>query len=195
VISLIVGLGNIGDKYSGTRHNLGFDVLNIISSKLKIKQSAGNGEFFYAKKAFRGELKHFIWPTTLMNNSGFAVRQTADLYQIPVNEILVVCDDFNLPLGKIRIRQGGSEGGHNGLASIIYHLETDHFPRLRMGIGPIPENIDPADFVLGKFPENETEIVKKMLGKSAEAVLYSLSNRLQEAMSKYNNCNPAPEEA
>jgi len=192
MISTFIGLGNIGDKYAGTRHNLGFEVLNHLSQKLNIKPTAVSGDYYMAEKEVDGENLRLIWPTTYMNNSGLAVKQILDEFELTTNNIIVLCDDINLPLGKIRIRSGGSDGGHNGLNSIIYHIETDKFPRLRMGIGPLPENIDQIGFVLGQFADNEQKIVKKMLVKSGEAVLYLLKNRLDKAMSEYN-INPAPD--
>ncbi len=189
-ISTFIGLGNIGDKYAQTRHNLGFEVLNLLAQKLNIKPSSGDGDYYIAEKEIDGDIIRLIWPTTYMNNSGLAVKQILDKYELKSEEIMILCDDINLPLGKIRIRSNGSDGGHNGLGSIIYHLETNKFPRLRMGVGPIPENIDQIEFVLGRFSDNEAEIVRKMLAKSGEAVLYLLKNRLEKAKSEYN-INPA----
>ena len=194
MISTFIGLGNIGDKYAGTRHNLGFEVLNLLCQKLEIKPKPGSGKFYIAEGQIEGSDIRFIWPTTYMNNSGIAVKQIIDRYELSPENIMVLCDDINLPLGRIRIRAGGSDGGHNGLGSIIYSLETDQFPRLRMGIGPVPEKGDQIEFVLGQFADNEREIVKKMLVKSGEAVLYSVKNRLEKAKSEYN-INPAPDNA
>ena len=191
MISTIIGLGNIGDKYSGTRHNLGFELLNQLSQELGIKPSAGSGDYYISEKTVNDTDIRLIWPATYMNNSGLAVKQILERFDLSPDSILVLCDDINLPLGKIRIRTGGSDGGHNGLGSIIYFLETEEFPRLRMGVGPLPENSDQIEFVLGRFFDKESKIVKKMLVESGEAVLYLLKNRLEEAMSKYN-INPAP---
>jgi len=192
MISTFIGLGNIGDKYSGTRHNLGFEVLNLLSEKLDIKPTAGSGNYYIAEHEIDGDIIRLIWPTTYMNNSGLAVKQILEKFELSPENILVLCDDINLPLGTIRIRTGGSDGGHNGLGSIIYHLETDKFPRLRLGVGPLPEKADQIEFVLGQFADKEQEIVKKMLVKSGEAVVYLIKNRLEKAMSEYN-MNPAPD--
>ncbi|RKX18251.1 MAG: aminoacyl-tRNA hydrolase [Candidatus Zixiibacteriota bacterium] len=194
MISTFIGLGNIGDKYAGTRHNLGSEVLNRLSQKWKIKPSPGSGDFYIAEKDIDGIDIRLIWPTTYMNNSGSAVKQILEKYELTPDSMMILCDDINLPLGKIRIRSGGSDGGHNGLGSIIYHLKTEKFPRLRMGVGPLPENTDQTGFVLGRFAENEIEIMKKMLVKSEEIILYLLKSRLEEAMSVYN-INPAPDKA
>ncbi|MCP4705819.1 MAG: aminoacyl-tRNA hydrolase [candidate division Zixibacteria bacterium] len=189
-ISTFIGLGNIGDKYAQTRHNLGFDVLSLLAQKLNIKPSSGKGDYYIAEDEIDGDIIRLIWPTTYMNNSGLAVKQIIDKYELKPEEIMILCDDIHLPLGRIRIRSNGSDGGHNGLGSIIYHLETENFPRLRMGVGPLPEDFDQIEFVLGKFDDNERENVMKMLAKSGEAVLYSLKNRLEKAKSEYN-INPA----
>ncbi len=194
MISTFIGLGNIGDRYSGTRHNLGFELISRLCRKWAIKPSAGQGDYYIAGKAVSGTDIRLIWPTTYMNNSGLAVKQILDKCDLTPDSIIILCDDINLPLGKIRIRADGSDGGHNGLRSIIYHLETDKFPRLRMGVGPLPENTDQIAFVLNQFADNEQEIMKKMLVKSGRAVLYLLKNRLDEAMSVYN-INPAPDNA
>lgn len=192
MISTFIGLGNIGDKYAGTRHNLGFELLDQLCQKLAIKPKPGQGDYYIAEKTIDGTNIRLIWPTTYMNNSGLAVRQILDNYDLTPDSVMIICDDINLPLGQIRIRAGGSDGGHNGLGSIIYHIESEKFPRLRMGVGPLPENRDQVEFVLGQFIEKEPEIVKKMLVKSGEAVLYLLKNRLDKAMSEYN-INPAPD--
>jgi len=190
VISTFIGLGNIGSGYNGTRHNLGFEVLNQLCRKWDIKPQPGRGDYFIAEKTDMEAPIRLVWPTTFMNNSGLAVAQILEHFDLNPNLILILCDDINLELGKIRIRSGGSAGGHKGLESIIYHLGTDAFPRLRMGIGPLPDEIDQIEFVLGRFNQGEMEILKKMLVKSGEAVVYLLRNRPEEAMRIYNS-NPA----
>ncbi len=192
MISTFIGLGNIGDKYTGTRHNLGFELLNQLCRKWAIKPKAGSGNYYIAEYSFKGSSIRLIWPTTYMNNSGLAVKQILEKFDLSPENIIVLCDDINLPLGTIRIRTGGSDGGHNGLGSIIYSLETDKFPRLRMGVGPLPEKTDQIEFVLGQFGDKEQEIVKKMLVESGEAAVYLVKNRLEKAMREYN-MNPAPD--
>jgi len=194
MISMVVGLGNVGIRYAETRHNLGFDLLSIINKKWGTRQlEERRGDYYVARKNCDWRSISLIWPTTYMNNSGVAVVQALAHSGLNVADILVVYDDFNIPLGNIRIRTQGSHGGHNGMESIITYLGTDEILRLRMGIGPIPENCDPIDFVLSRFNENEIEIRNKMLDKSVEAVLYLLKNRPEEAMTVYN-VNPAPDE-
>src|SRR5205085_559716 len=146
-MKLIVGLGNVGKKYEKTRHNIGFDVLEAL-----VARNAG-GSF---KEKFDGRLMDgmiagerslLLWPYTLMNRSGRSVSAATEFYQLLPADLLVVCDDFNLPLGKLRFRSQGSAGGQKGLEDIINRLGTDAFSRLRIGIGPVPDSWDPADFV------------------------------------------------
>jgi len=192
MISTVIGLGNIGDKYSGTRHNLGFEVINAISYKWRVRPKPGKGNYYFAHHKYAGRIITLVWPTAYMNNSGMAAEQVMEVLSLTPEEILVVYDDLNLPLGKIRIRQGGSSGGHNGIGSVIEHTGTENIPRIRLGIGPLPENADQVNFVLGKFSEDEQKFADKMIGQAADAVLYSLKHGLEDAMTKYNN--PAPEE-
>ncbi len=150
-MKLIVGLGNVGRKYEHTRHNVGFNVIDLVA-----KRNGGSSP----KEKFDGstievtigsERALLLWPHTLMNRSGQSVQAAMAFYQLPLTDLLVICDDFNLPMGKLRIRKQGSAGGQNGLGDIIKRLSSDEFSRLRVGIGPVPDAWDPADFVLGKF--------------------------------------------
>ncbi len=193
MISLIVGLGNPGIRYAETRHNLGYDLLDKLSLKWKIRQKAGLGDYYMAEKEFERRMVRLVWPTTYMNSSGNAVVQAMVAYNLTPPDILIVYDDFELPFGNIRIRMKGSPGSHNGMESVIGSLETEEILRLRMGTGPLPEDIDPIQFVLGRFSDKEAEIKNKMLDKAVEAVLYLLTNRPEEAMNVYNS-NPAPED-
>ncbi len=187
---LIVGLGNIGSKYENSRHNIGFDVVDQVAKKLglefKITQS-----FYQAAKKINHQLVVMIAkPTTYMNLSGLAVKALLQEYNFELSQLLIVVDDFNLPLGKIRIRKSGTDGGHNGLSSIIEELETEDFPRLRLGIGPLSDNIEVTDFVLGQFEENEKEEVKKIIKVGTEATIYALKHDIDSVMTKYNIVNP-----
>ena len=189
MISLVVGLGNPGEKYPETRHNLGFNVIhNILNAeKLKLKTAE---LYDWTEKLSNSSKIIFALPKTYMNLSGLAVSALLQKYQIEPTQMLVVADDFNLPLGSVRIRKSGSDGGHNGLASLIYELESENFPRLRLGIGPVPENTDKADFVLEKFTPEEKKLVEKMIKTASDAVLFSFEQTLDEVMTKYN-INPA----
>jgi PTH1 family peptidyl-tRNA hydrolase len=190
MISLLVGLGNIGEGYTGTRHNVGFEVVEKVRQALELSFQPPTATYDWAVQE-RGERKIILaWPKTYMNHSGLAARALLRDTDLQPSQMLVVVDDFNLPLGKIRIRQGGSDGGHKGLASIIEFLETEDFPRLRLGIGPVSDNIDAVDFVLSRFEKEEIEPAEKMIDTAAEVVLFAMDHHLEEVMSKYN-VNPA----
>lgn len=190
--SIIIGLGNIGRKYRGTRHNLGFELLDLIAAQWNLKEKPGNGDFYLVEKECDGKIVRLVWPTTYMNNSGIAALQVMQRYQLIPDDLLVVYDDLNLSLGRLRIRSEGSDGGHNGMADIIYHLGTEKIARMRLGIGPLPTGCDAVSFVLNPFTDNELEMKKKTLDKAGEALLYLLEFDIAKAMSKYN---PAPDEA
>ncbi|MEW5993322.1 MAG: aminoacyl-tRNA hydrolase [Candidatus Zixiibacteriota bacterium] len=187
---LIVGLGNIGERYAGTRHNFGFDVVEHVRRELKLPFQPTTKLYDWALKEEKERQLVLAWPKTYMNRSGAAVQVLLEEHGLEPQQMLVVVDDFNLPLGRIRIRADGSDGGHNGLASIIETLETEDFPRLRCGIGPVPDGIDPVEFVLSRFTKEEKEPTEKMIALAADAALYTVRHRLDEAMSKYN-VNPA----
>lgn len=191
MFSLLLALGNKGKKYVGTRHNLGFELGDRVAAELKAGQKQDFSQYWLAR-ADRGESAVWIaWPKTYMNCSGDAAIKLLEELKIAPDEMLVLVDDFALTLGALRFRPGGSDGGHNGLASIIETLETDLFPRLRMGIGPVDKSTDIVDFVLSRFSESERKQADEMLVRATEAVLFGIDHRLEEAMSKYN-VNPAP---
>jgi PTH1 family peptidyl-tRNA hydrolase len=194
MISLILGLGNIGDRYQGTRHNLGFEVVKKVQHALKEPFQPTTDLYDWVKKEFDDRQLILAWPKTYMNRCGIAARSLLDAHGLTPGQMLVVVDDFNLPLGSIRIRPAGSDGGHNGLASLIEVLQTVDFPRLRLGIGPAPDNRDKEDFVLSRFEPDEAEQVKKMIDTAAEAVLFMLDHSFEEAMAKYNAKSPAQPE-
>ena len=190
MISLVLGLGNIGRRYEKTRHNVGFQVLDLVFEKLGADRRKTTSEYNWAEKKLEERRILLAWPKTYMNLSGSAARTLLRENHLEPEDMLVVVDDFNLPLGRLRFRPVGSDGGHNGLESIIGELETENFPRLRLGIGPVPESRDSVDFVLGEFTPEEADPAKKMIALAAEAVIFALHNRFDEAMSKYN-INPA----
>ena len=184
---LLVCLGNPGDKYENTRHNVGFMVADEIAERQrkpiqKLKFKALTNLF-----TISGEKVLVMKPVTYMNLSGEAVRQAADFYKIPPERTLVVSDDTALAVGRLRIRQKGSAGGHNGLKSIIQHLGTDQFPRLRVGVGEKPHpDYDLADWVLGKFQGEDKKAIDAAVKRSADAVECILSEGLDRAMGKFN---------
>lgn len=166
-IKLVVGLGNPGEKYARTRHNVGYRVIDELERRSSV-----------AVKLFR--------PDTYMNSCGPAIAEKARRNGIEPSDILVVCDDFALPLKRMRIRRSGSSGGHNGLKSILETFHTLDVPRLRIGIGPVPEKEDPADFVLKNFDSEELSTIGPMIGIAANAVEAAVANGLERAMNEFN---------
>lgn len=194
----IVGLGNPGRHYAATRHNVGFNVLALLSQRLKCPLQEGSGDFLIGEHRSGDETTVLLAPMTYMNSSGIAVREVSDTLQIPPGNILVVLDDFQLPLGTLRLRARGSDGGHNGLSSIIYQMMTEDIPRLRVGIGgdtlPMEDrNGTIADYVLSVFDEREREPVQRILHHAAYACLAWRDEGIERAMRSYNKSfNPAP---
>lgn len=184
-MKVIVGLGNPGSKYAGTRHNVGFDVIDYLAA------APGCTPFREKFEAFVAELKEgeetvlLVKPLTFMNLSGRSVRAAIDFYKLPLGELLVVCDDFNLPLGKLRIRPKGSHGGQNGLRSIQEHLGTDEYTRLRIGVGE-PAPGDAIDHVLSKFRPGERKAVEDAIATAAQAALVWLRQGTAAAMNRFN---------
>lgn len=181
-MKLIAGLGNIGDKYCFTRHNAGFMVLDKLALDNNFSFREENKlKCFLAKS---GDII-YIKPTTFMNLSGEAVRAVMDYYKINVKDILIVYDDIALDLGRIRFRANGSDGGHNGIKSIIKHVGTKEFDRLKIGIGPQP-NIPSENFVLQNFPKEQLEELKEILKRADEAIKFYLKNDIQKAQNQFN---------
>ena len=179
---LVVCLGNPGDKYDGTRHNVGFMVADEIGEReqLKFKALTNTCELGGAKVLL-------MKPITYMNLSGEAVRQAADFYKVPAERVLVVSDDVSLPVGKLRIRLKGSAGGHNGLKSIIAHLGSESFPRLKIGVGEKPHpDYDLADWVLGKFAGEDKKAIDAAIKRAADAVEAIIRDGAEKAMGKFN---------
>jgi PTH1 family peptidyl-tRNA hydrolase len=181
-MKLIIGLGNIGDKYVFTRHNAGFMVLD----KWALEKGLGFKQENKLKSFIARDIDIILMkPATFMNLSGEAVRAVMDYYKIEVNDILVVYDDLALDLGVIRFRADGSDGGHNGIKSIIKHLGTKDFARLKIGIGPQPP-IPSESFVLQNFPKEQLDGLKTVLKKSVEAVEFYLANGMEKSQNMYN---------
>jgi peptidyl-tRNA hydrolase, PTH1 family len=186
---LIVGLGNPGSKFAQTRHNVGFDVLDSLVKRWQIsfsdrKQFQGiYGEGFGSNNAKIRLLK----PQTFMNLSGQSVRSTIDWFKLSPESVLVVYDDLDLPLGKIRLRLSGSAGGHNGMKSIISHLGTQNFPRVRIGIGKSSGEKDTISHVLGKFSITEAPVVDEVIYLVNDSIELSIKKGVEQAMNLYNN--------
>jgi len=182
---VVVGLGNPGARYHGTRHNVGFAVVDALA------KSPHAGRFQDRFGAEVAELVEdavkvlLVKPQTFMNLSGNAVRQLADFYQLPREELLVVCDDFNLPLGRLRFRARGTHGGHNGLRDIQNHLGTTVYPRLRIGVGA-PEEGEAIDYVLGRFRPSERPLIEEALQKATQAVADWWAKGIAFCMNQYN---------
>ncbi len=184
---LIAGLGNPDKKYDMTRHNIGFDCVDMIASKngtdiKKLKHKA------LTESIYIGSEKVILAkPQTYMNLSGESIRDIAEFYKIEPENVIIICDDISIPLGKIRIRPKGTDGGHNGLKSIIYQLQSDKFTRIRVGVGaPQHKDYDLADYVLGKFSPDEIKILTPILKSMDEIVTCVIRNSCQDAMNKFN---------
>lgn len=184
---LIVGLGNPGKNYEFTRHNAGFLTLDHIASELDTEITNLKNNALVADVVIDGHRCLLVKPQTFMNNSGTAVRDIAKFYKIPPEKIIVIFDDIFLPCGKLRIRRKGTDGGHNGIKSIIYHLNSDLFPRIKIGIGakPNPE-YDLADWVLSKFGKDDMEQLKAAITKATEVLPFILDGDIDKAMNKAN---------
>ncbi len=165
---VIVGLGNPGTKYELTRHNVGFLILDLFAKKHNLKFNASKFDYYYSEGLLSSSDFFLIKPTTYMNLSGIAVLDSLNEHQIAYEDLLVIADDVNLSLGQVRLRQSGSDGGHNGIKSIIYHLQNDSFPRLRFGIGNEFDKGEMADFVLSKFDQDEFLDIRKSIDFSME---------------------------
>lgn len=187
MVSLILGLGNVGRKYQATRHNLGFDLLDRLARECRSAAPA-KADLYQWSAAERQNRKLILaWPSTYMNGSGEAAKALLERHELTPNQMLVLVDDVALPLGSIRFRLSGSAGGHNGLASLIEELQTNSFARLRLGIGPQPPGTALEDFVLGRFAKAEQPMVDQMLTRATEALLFAIDNRVELAMSRYNS--------
>jgi PTH1 family peptidyl-tRNA hydrolase len=183
---LIAGLGNPGRKFERNRHNVGFMLLNRLSSKFDITFGRVESKALVAKAIYLGERVILIKPQTYMNNSGSAVNAMVNFYKVQRDNILVAYDDVDLPLGTLRLRPSGGSAGQKGMQSIIERLGTDEFPRLRIGTGRPPGKMEAADYVLQDFPTDEADLLAETLDRAVEAVLTFLKDGLERAMNLYN---------
>lgn len=186
---LIVGLGNPEPKYEGTRHNIGFDVIDSLAKawQISLKENKRFQGLFGEGLSPYGNKIRLLKPLTYMNRSGQALRAVTDWYKINSQSVLVVYDDMDLPLGRLRIRLSGSAGGHNGMKSIISHIGSQSFPRLRIGIGKSDGKKTTVSHVLGKFTREETVVINEVLYLSVKSVECSLKEGTEKAMSLYNS--------
>lgn len=185
-MKLIVGLGNPGRKYAGTRHNIGFDILAELARKYGQAPPRAKFQGEMVEAILGGEKALLLTPLTFMNLSGSSVQPARDFYKLTNEDILVVCDDFNLPLGKLRMRQKGSAGGQKGLDDIIRRLGSDEVARLRIGIGSPGEHRTASDHVLSRFAADEAETVKEALARAVEAILVWTTEGAEACMNRFN---------
>lgn len=181
----IVGLGNPDPEYTSTRHNVGFRVVDELAARHGAPRLRRRFQARVTQISLGEEQVLLLQPLTYMNRSGLAVAAMLQFYQASPQDLLVVCDDFQLPLGKLRLRRKGSAGGHRGLQSIIAQLGTQEFPRLRLGIGN-PGAQDPVEYVLSPFPEEEREIIAPAIVRAAEACEVCMREGLEAAMNQFN---------
>lgn len=185
---LIAGLGNPGPKYEYTRHNAGFLCIDLLAQQLGVKIDRIKFKSIVADVAIEGRRCLLMKPQTFMNNSGEAVRDAANFYKILPEHVIILFDDISLPPGKLRIRRKGSDGGHNGIKSIIYLLNSDQFPRVKLGVGAKPHpDYDLADWVLSPFQKDELPRMKEAMEKACEAVRLIVQDDMDHAMNLYNS--------
>ena len=185
--TIIVGLGNPGKKYEGTRHNAGFAALDHVAEKWGMRVTKAKFDALTGTGTAAGVKVLLMKPQTFMNLSGDAVRKAADFYKVPPDHVLVVLDDTALAVGKLRVRRGGSAGGHNGIKNIIAHLGTDVFPRVKVGVGaPSHPDYDMVDWVIGSFSAQEKKIVDEALDRALDAAECIISRGVTEAQNRFN---------
>ena len=183
---LIVGLGNIGPEYHETRHNIGFMAVDALAKAAGATFTDGRYGFT-TTLSVKGRQLLLLKPSTFMNLSGEAVKLAGGFYKIPPDHVLVISDDVSLPLGKLRIRAGGSAGGHNGLKNIIAHLGTDQFPRVKVGVGaPAHPDHEMVDWVIGNFSSAERKVVEDAVSRAVDAALCVMERGVAEAQNRYN---------
>ena len=184
---VIVGLGNPTAEYAGTRHNVGFDVIDTIAEKYNISVTERKHRAFCGKGIIAGQKVILVKPQTYMNLSGESVRSVLDFYKVDVEtELLVIFDDVSLDVGQLRIRKKGSAGGHNGIKNIIQHVGTNVFQRIKVGVGEKPKGYDLADYVLGHFSKAEKEEMEEGYKKAVSAVEFMVQGEVDAAMNEYN---------
>ncbi len=185
-MKIIVGLGNPEKKYDGTRHNIGFSVIDSICDEFNISLEMRKHKGLCGKGVIAGEKVVLVKPLTYMNLSGECVREVMDFYKVEPQDVIVIFDDISLPPGKIRIRPKGSAGGHNGIKSIISHLNSDEFWRIKCGVGDKPKGYDLADYVLSRFTKEELCDIEEEKKQAVKACQCMIAQGINEAMNQYN---------
>lgn len=191
-MKIVVGLGNPGKQYDGTRHNVGFEVIaelarRFFSGRPQVKHEAELAEFI-----LKGEKILLVSPLTFMNLSGRSVRPLVDFYKLPLEDLMVISDDLSLPTGNLRIKAKGSSGGQKGIENIIQLLGTTEFPRMRVGIDPTPPRWSTSDYVLGKFTDQQRPLVDEAVKKAADAIELWASEGITACMNRFNTRKPKP---
>jgi PTH1 family peptidyl-tRNA hydrolase len=186
-MKLVVGLGNPGRRYEGTRHNVGFEVVDRLADQLAAdRRWSGRFEGDTLDLVVGAQRVLFLKPLVYMNLSGRSVAAAVQFFQLSLDDVLVVCDDFQLPLGKLRFRSQGTPGGQNGLASVLEALGSTGISRLRLGIGPVPPEWSSTDFVLGRFTSAEKPLAVEMIGRAAQGVTDWISEGIAAVMNRFN---------
>ncbi len=183
---IIVGLGNPTREYQATRHNIGWDAVTRISDDFGIPLDFKKHKAVCGKGYIEGEKVILAQPVTYMNLSGESVRELVDYYKVTPQEVIVIYDDISLEVGQLRIRKKGSAGGHNGIKSIISHLGTDEFPRIKVGVGDKPKGWDLANYVLSRFSAEENTVVREALKDTSDACSMIVTGEIDAAMNRYN---------
>lgn len=183
---VILGIGNPGRQYENTRHNIGFISLDFLAASWNIKMNKIKYKALVGEGTLGSEKVLLVKPQTYVNLSGESVAEIMSFYKLPPENLIVIYDDINLDTGRIRIRPRGSDGGHNGMKSILYHLKSDNFPRIRLGVGMKPPGYDLADWVLSKFTEEEIKIMAKAVEKVPDMAEEIIQNGMSSAMNRFN---------
>ena len=188
---LIVGLGNPGGNYAKTRHNVGFRTVDLLAKRLGVKIDRAKFRGLYAQSSFQGKKLILLKPQTFMNNSGLSVLEAAHYFKLPPERVVVLFDDISLDVGRLRVRAEGSAGGHNGIKSIIGGLNSQSFPRVKIGVGAKPHpDYDLADWVLSNFTKEEETLLAPTLEAAAEAALLLIEQGVPAAAAKFNGWKP-----
>lgn len=185
---IVVGLGNPGNKYTYTRHNSGFLCIDMLAEKLNFRVDRLKFKSLICDTNINGHRCIVMKPQTFMNNSGEAIRECASFYKIPPEKVIVIYDDISLDVGRLRIRRKGTDGGHNGIKSIIYHLNNDQFPRIKLGCGKKPHpDYDLIDWVISEFKKDELKALEPALENACKAIELLLDGEIDKAMNLYNS--------
>ena len=188
-MKLIVGIGNPGSKYINTRHNVGFQILDIFCQKQNLNFRTTKSNFWLVESKLNAFHFFLVKPSTYVNNSGLVLKELVEHYSIKLSDILVIYDDTNLDCGILRIRKSGGDGGHNGIKSIIYHLENNNFARLRIGVGQPAPNQELADYVLSDFSKENNEQIEKEIPRIINLIEQFIYGGLSEMLNYYSKTN------